>query len=188
MSSLKENEMNEYSEQLLNEYLDDTLNDVQRREAEKLLHASTEARAFLADLQRTFDALAGLDNLPLTHDLSAQLLARIEPPASSSIWARGVMLAQFVTAAFLLMQLWPTVQGWLMDGMMGARGLVAELNWPPFSLEIWMADWETAVMHPFQTSIPSLGLAANQWSLLILLAFAAWVAGNRLLFRDEGSK
>lgn len=184
MSSLKENEMNEYNEQLLNEYLDDTLDDVQRQEAEKLLHDSAAARAFLADLQRTFDALAGLDELPLMHDLSAQLLAKIEPPVLPPLWTRGLMLAQFVAASFLLMQLWPTVQGWLMDGMIGATVLAAELSWPPFSL----ADWETAVMQQFQTGFPSLGLATNQWSLLIGLAFAAWIAGNRLLFSDEGSK
>ncbi len=180
--------MNEYNEQLLNEYLDGTLSDVQRQEAEKLLHDSAAARAFLADLQFTFAALDELDELPLMMDLSEPLLAQIESPTPTPIWARWLMLAQFTAATLLMIQLWPTIQSWLMNSRMATAVLIAELSWPQFSLGRMLVEWETAVIQPFQTGIPSLGLATNQWSLLILLAFAAWVAGNRLLFSDEGVK
>jgi len=179
--------MNDYNEQLLNEYVDGTADDEQRKEAEILLNQSAEARAFLADLQHTFTLLDELDELPLKTDLSEQIIAHIEAPAPSPIWTRWILALQFMAAALLLTQLWPSMQAWLMRNTLATTTLFTEFSWPQLSLDALFTGWETAVIQQFQTSIPSLNLATNQWSLLIMLAFAAWLAGNRLLFNNESS-
>lgn len=170
---------------LLNEYLDGVLNARQQQEVASHLAACGECRAALADLQQLFTALAEVKELPLAADLSARVLADIAPEPESSPWLRPLLIAQMATAVLMLGFLWPTIQNWL--GVMGTAVSTAIAALPPVEIAIGerLAAWQTTLLAQLRFPNLPLDLAAAQWGILVALAFAAWLAGNRLLFVNE---
>ncbi|MCP5099742.1 MAG: hypothetical protein GY943_29665 [Chloroflexi bacterium] len=178
--------MNEQQEQLLNEYLDGTLNEAEQQAAETLLATSAEARAFFAELQQMFIALDELDELPLMTDLSAQVMTQIvAEPATSERWIRWILLAQIAVASLVIMQLWPTLQGWLLRSQDVIATQLNTFTWPELTIWQEIVAWVTAVLNQLTNATPTLNLASGQWSLLIILAFVAWLASNRFLVSNQ---
>ncbi len=180
--------MTHLDEFTLNEYLDGMLDAAAQAEAQAHLAVCGDCRAALAELQQLFTALAKVKELPLTADLSAQVLTEIAAeaePETSAGWLRPLLLGQLLAAAAMLVWLWPVIGGWLQLAGTAVQTAVSQLQPIQFSLGTWLAGWGTAVLSQLQNARPALDLAANQWSLLLLLALALWLAGNRLLFINE---
>lgn len=181
--------MNEREEFLIQEYADGELDDAQRVEAEALLTASAEARAFLAELQSLDLQFAAIADVPLTRDLSAQIVQQVTQEsmldAATSLWGRWLLLTQIIIAAILLWQLWPRLDGWLENGRLAFEMLIADIELPTFAFaELW-TGWETAVFKQTDQFIPVINLPPQQWALLIFIVFVIWLAGNRLLFTNN---
>jgi len=177
--------MTHLDEFTLNEYLDGMLDAAARAETETRLAACGECRAAQAELQQLFTALAEVKELPLTADLSARVLAEIKPEVAAATWLRPLLLGQLLAAAAMLVWLWPLIGGWLRLAGTAVQTALSHLQPIQFSWGTWLAGWGTAVLSQLQNARPALDLAANQWSLLLLLALALWLAGNRLLFINE---
>ncbi len=175
--------MTHLNESLLNEYLDGALDAAAGAAITDHLAACGECRAALADLQAVFFALSEVAEVELAVDLSARVTAALVPEPSP--WLRPFLLAQIAAGVGMVTWLWPTVQGWLALAATAVRGALTAIQ--PIQFGLWerILGWETAVLQQIQHARPAFNLAAGQWAWLIGLALIVWLAGNRLLLRDE---
>ena len=179
--------MKQFDELTLNEYLDGTLDAATRQQVEQWLAESAEAQAMLADLQHTFTALAALDDLPLTRDLAAAVVAQIETEetAVTPAWMYLLLGGQLLAIMGMIIAIWPDIQIRLNSSRTILLTLMTQVSWPEFAIGSRLAAWGTAAWEQLQFNPPTLDLAAGQWGLLLSLAFLAWLAGNRLLFSED---
>ncbi len=181
--------MNEREEFLIQEYADGELDDAQRADAEALLAASAEARAFLAELQSLDMQFAAIADVPLTRDLSVQIERQVAQESMSdiatSLWGRWLLLLQILVAAVLLWQLWPRLNSWLGNGRIAFNALITDIEFPTVAFAELIDGWETAVFEQTDQFIPVINLPPQQWALIILVISVLWLAGNRLLFSNN---
>lgn len=179
--------MNQFNESILNEYLDGTLDESTHQQVEQWLAESEAARNMLADLQLAFSALSNLDDVPLTNDLASLIMAEIEgvETAVFPTWVRWLASIQLVAAVGLVVAYWPSWQQQFSASREIIYSLIININWPQIAIGEQIMDWGTAVWQQLQFNPPILNLATSQWSLLLVLAFLAWLAGARLLFSEE---
>jgi len=172
--------MTHLDEYRLNAYLDGELDAAAQQAAAAHLAACAGCRAALAELQSVFFTLEAMTEVELTTDLSAPVLEAISPVAAP--WLRPFLLAQLTAVIGMVIWLWPTVQGWLAETTVLAR---ASFTLPHVSFWQQALQWGTAVLQQTQHIRPAIPLAANQWTALIVLAFALWLTGNQLLLKDN---
>lgn len=181
--------MQKFNEDQLQEYLDGTLDDQTRQAVEAHLASSPAARAQLAELEALFSSLDALPELPLTADLSVEVMAEIRrETAVSAAWPRwvwGLLLGQALIALLLLGTVWALLLDWLGNGRQLAASWLTTIQLPTlaFLQEFWAgvtAVWQSP-------SLPNLtfDLPTAQWALLFGLALVVWLAGNRLLFVND---
>ncbi|MFQ5400953.1 MAG: anti-sigma factor family protein [Anaerolineae bacterium] len=169
----------------LNEYLDGMLGEADKSAVEAHLAACAECRAVMEELQTLFAMLDEVEEVTLTTDLSARVLADLQPEVAPVQWLRPLLLAQLLGAAGMLTWLWPTVWGWLRQAGTAVRAITLEVALP--QIDVWnrLTAWGTAALHQTQLARPALNLVSWQWAILLTLALVIWLAGNRLLFSNE---
>jgi anti-sigma factor RsiW len=179
--------MNHLDEFQLNEYLDGMLDPASQSAIEAHLTACNTCQAALDDLQAVFLMLDEVDEVALTTDLSARVLAewQTQSQPESAAWLRPLLFLQGAGAIGMVVWLWPVIGGWLV-GMETAVATTLS-TFPPIQFDLWsrLLEWETAVSQQFQLVRPTIDLAAGQWALLIGLALIAWLAGNKFLLTIE---
>lgn len=179
--------MKQFDESTLNEYLDDALDAAVREQVEQWLAESAAAQQMLAELQQTFAALAALDDLPLSRDLSTAVIAHIDAAetAVTPAWMRLLLGGQLLAIMGMIIAIWPDIQMWFNSSRTLLITRMTQVSWPEFAMGSRFAAWGTAVWQQLQFNPPTLNLDAGQWGLLLSLAFLAWLAGNRLLFSED---
>ncbi len=177
--------MTHLDEFTLNEYLDHTLDAETNRMVESHLTSCPTCQQSLAELQTVFAALTAVTDLPLTTDFAPRVLQTIQPEPTTPAWIPWMLLAQLAGAALMLAGLWSSVQTvlarWQTVAQTGIQQMAEVLG---SAWAAWVA-WGTAVWQHPPTFPPVLELAVNQWAWLFLLAFAAWLVGNRLLINEN---
>lgn len=181
--------MDEFNEDLLQEYLDGTLDETTRRAVEVHLASSPATRAQLAELQMLFSRLDALPEQPLTTDLSAAIVAKIEQETAVSRplprWLWGLLLIQATVVLLLLGNVWTSLLNWLGSGRAIATDWFATVQ---LSALAWLNAFWAEVTAVWQTpNLPNLtvDLPTAQWAVLFGLALVVWLAGNRLLFTAD---
>jgi anti-sigma factor RsiW len=91
------------TESLLNEYLDGALDPSGRQRVEVHLVACPECRAREEQLKRLFEALAGLTEQPLAHDLVSYVLPRLPRTPTNLAWKLVLAVQSGFTIALLIL-------------------------------------------------------------------------------------
>ncbi len=173
--------MNHLTNDTLNQYLDHTLSAADQTAAAAHLDACPACRAELARLQDLFARLDAVAELPLSTDLTAQIMAALPPepepdPASWPVW---VMVLQTAVSLILTATLWPTIAALLAQAGQTTRAFLAASapTWPTWaSITAWLATLTAQ-----RPDLPVLNLPAVQWGLLVGLTLLLWLVTNRLL-------
>lgn len=175
--------MTHLDEFTLNEYLDQALDEAAHHQAAVHLATCPTCQAALAELQGVFAALGQVQEMPLTADLAPRILPHLAPE-QSPLWARLVLLAQAVGAAIMLGLLWSSVQETVQQTSLQLESAILQLF--EQVLVQWQAVWAwgTAVFNQPPSFAITPDMITTQWLLLLGLALAAWVAGNRLLLKE----
>lgn len=188
--------MNHLTEIQRNEYLDDTLDDISRRQVKKHLSTCDQCRAELDELHTLFFSLSNLPDAPLTHDLVAGILAHL--PKRNSLWKQPAFLMQSMLTVILLSVSIPILRSFDLQ-------IAIWRNFFGFSIIQWptlpdLID-QVAILftwHPifsfrmpeFSLSIPALPtLSVNaDANFLLMLGISAgmlWIVGNISLLRNR---
>lgn len=175
--------MNHLTEFQLNAYLDGLLDPANQSAVEAHLAACKTCQAALDDLQAVFLMLGEVDEVTLTTDLSTRVLAewQIQTQPESTAWLRPLLLLQAAGAIGMVVWLWPVIGIWLAGVETAVTATLSAVQ--PIQFNLWsrLMNWETAI----QLVPPAIDLAAGQWALLISLALAAWLAGNKFLLTND---
>lgn len=187
--------MSKVDNALLQAYLDDEVSDAERQFVQAQLAENSAWQAALAEQLLVFEALAELEELPLTADLSARVLAALPQPPRISWQTRLLLTVQVGSVLLALLSLWPTLRQRLLfptplaafaQQQVALRGWWQQLlSWQPQLPTLALPDWSPlAAWAQWQTAVPNMGLTTSQWALLLGAAFALWLVGNGLLHRN----
>ena len=186
-----ENQDAHLTTEALNGFLDGFLDPDEIPFVERHLAACDACSARLAELQAVFAGLGALPEIALERDLSAAVLAAIQPPLRLPARLKWGMIAQaaitlvvsIIAAPFLLNSQWGQfIQAWIarLDLIAPQAWLGPALAWAQNLLALQL-DWHAwlAALPQF----PSLGLAQNTLWPLFLAAVLLFILGNGLLLR-----
>lgn len=155
---------------LIQEYLDQMLPPSLESQIGHHLAECEACRLQLGQLQQVFHALQGVQELPLTVDLSSRVLASLEGgPILARL--RPALIAQTVIALLLLLWLRPAAeQNWAIGEWLRPGWAVLVELWANFSQQL--------------SQLPLL-LPGAQWVTVGGLALLAWAVGNGLLLPTQ---
>ncbi|GAB4505233.1 MAG: hypothetical protein Fur0043_22280 [Anaerolineales bacterium] len=180
------------SEEQVNQYLDGLLEASAQQEFEAHLVACANCRRYVDELQALFAGLATLPDLPLPHDLTPRILARlpqkaIVPPRTRSLAAQWGLVTGF--ALWLGMQMTIIVE---LPALLLPNITLPALRLPALQLDILPDQFpmpQIPISQPltFDFQTPSFFLPFSPAHLILLLALAAlpWVMGNVILMRSR---
>ncbi|MFZ0544880.1 MAG: zf-HC2 domain-containing protein [Candidatus Promineifilaceae bacterium] len=182
--------MNHIDDYLLNEYLDGQLDAATRMRVGEHLAVCEDCQVRLAEEQALFASLAQMPDVPLTVDLSRQVVARLSAefkPRPIPRWAIPVVALQVLTAVVLFVWLWPSIQPVLETAGQALPQNIEQIL-PDLSLSQavdplasgaeWLSDLGRALT-------PDSSLPILEGFLIIGLAFILWLAGSGLLLRQS---
>ena len=187
--------MTHLTENQLNEYLDQMLDDSVRQYAENHLAICDQCRSRLEELAMLFSTLADLPDLPLTRDLTPNVLAHLPKEQKiPTLWKNPVLVVQlmlsiilFAASMPLLSRLGQQIAGWWSEITLpqlqfpSLAEMMHLLAWTPrltFTLPKLPLFMPILLKHPFT-------LDAKIVLVLIFPAGLLWVVGNYSLLRNR---
>jgi len=180
-------------EATLNEYLDDSLETATKEEVARHLRICDECQARLVELQHIFTALAAVDDVPISNDISTQIITQLNYEVGARRLPDGLYLAlaiQIGLIAVLFLVLWPNTQTYipeisqpLLDGWFALSAAWTSAQ-PAELLNALATEFYLAA----ESARPPQLLSIDQWLWLVGLALIAWLAGNGLLLRNRNNR
>lgn len=188
--------MNHLDDITLNEYLDHTLDESAHTEAESHLYTCADCRARLADLRMLFADLDKLPEVPLEHDLSPTVLARL--PRENSVknwsWTRALAAQLGVVVGFVLwlvVQIVPLIRipqfVLPMFSPFDIQSLVVKLftvQFPIPKIRFPVFNYQMPTIE-FQFPFFNIPFSPNQIAMLAILVSLLWVVGNIILLKGR---
>ena len=183
--------MNHLTDEQLNEYLDNVLEPAARTDAHRHIESCPGCQARLDEIQAVTAMLAGLPEIPLTHDLSKNVLLRL-PQKSGRIWTRA-LAAELGGALGMLLwlsaEMSKPVAALLLTLALPKISLPA-IHFPEYALKLPSFNVPTAIPRLQVTlpplPLPVLNLPAFDPRLVVpvaILVFLLWIVGNNMLLR-----
>lgn len=189
--------MNHISETQLNEYLDEMLDASTRKEVETHLALCVDCRTRLEALQFVFARLGGLPEIPLAHDLTPVVLAKLPKKTTYLAWQRSLAIQWGVVAGFML---WLGLQAgqlikteylsrlWLIFSRRDFQLVTFDFFVRQFdSLRTFsLPAIQLPIILPIHT-LPKLDIPFTSLQIILLgvLVFLLWVIGNVTLLRGN---
>jgi anti-sigma factor RsiW len=192
---MDDNKLTVEDELMLQAYLDGELPSDEQQIFEARL---TREPVLTAVLRQWRNLMADLDTLPepqLTHDLTAAVLARLDPPQVPLTrgW-RPLLIAQVTLTLLTALLAWPLFASWpavrlvLPDWALFLRFVWSDMAqegmawwtanvWTP---EVWLAQWTAVWQGLDQTISMSLSLLLP----LVVLAAMVWLVSLRFIWRS----
>lgn len=174
--------MNHIDESLLNEYLDEALPEDQSRAISAHLANCQTCMHALNELKLVFSALDEVADIPLTTDLTPEVMAKLgQRHTSMSTRLRLAVVVQAVATLTMVIWLWPLIRLWL--DRMGQQFVemsawfqsLQSLNLEQASTQVYAwFDW-------LREAGPKIDVTTGQWIALLTIALIAWLAGNGFL-------
>ncbi len=174
------------TEAVLNEFLDGELSPTEKAGMELHMKECASCRERLQRLENVFGLLEDLGEKEFEVDLTARVLARLQP---RSRWTGWVLAMEGLLAIVLIVIARPWESGFvrLISGLF-LRGAALL---PKLDPGILLVSFETFI-RKFENGVtPGLhfpALPLQVWIILMVCAFAVWLAGNRLLLSRNGNK
>lgn len=196
--------MNHLTENQLNEYLDNMLDHDSRQQAETHLAGCAQCRAELSELETLFYTLGELPEIPITHDLTQDVLAHLPKNSQApTLWRQPAFVMQslltialiaFSIPAFTFFEerilLWESSLS-LPDitlTLPTLTGITAEFT----ELLAWQFEFnytlpELVIETPTLPPLSSLPISPEPSIMLVLVAVATilWGVGNFSLLRNK---
>jgi hypothetical protein len=174
------------TEAVLNEYLDGELSPTEKERMELHMKKCASCRERLQELGRVFDLLENLGEKEFEVDLTARVINQLQP---RSRWTGWVLALEGLLTILLIVIARPWESGFvrLVSGLlMRGTALLPRLDLSVllFSFEAFIRKFENGVVPGLH--FPALPLQV--WIILMVCAFAVWLAGNRLLLSRNGNK
>jgi Putative zinc-finger len=187
--------MNHLSDFQLNAYLDNILDPSTSRVVEAHLINCNKCRARLEELQSVFSTLKSLTDVKLSHDLSADILARL--PQQSEPALTPIFAAQFGAALgallFIIIELAPAVR---LPPASIFQSLIPEIRFaiPTFQIPTLFSLFTT--INPFSLfsyspfrlpQLPTFQFPLSSFQIFFIAIFTLllWLIGNTILLRER---
>ena len=173
---------NHLTDDLLFDYLDDVLDSAEKAQVVAHLDNCPACTERMAETVALFGEIEALPDVPLTRDLSAEIVERISAETELSTATRSFAVAQLAISIVALVFAWPLLQLlWsplaeitsafsLEEQVVAALVSLheAEMTWQP------VTDW----------GVPEVGLNLEIGVTLLLLTALLWMFTSRSILRE----
>ncbi len=195
--------MKHLSENQLNEYLDNILDNDSRQEAETHLASCVQCRAELTELETLFSTLGELPEIPITHDLTQNILARLSKKTQvPALWRQPAFVMQSLLTIALVAFSIPAFTSFFEEHILLWESsftlpvitlpTLAETTAEFTELLAWQFEFnytlpELVIETPTMPTISSLPISPEPGIMLVLVAVATilWGFGNFSLLRNK---
>ncbi len=184
------------ADDLLNEYLDGAIGAEQRNSIEAELLVCSRCRRRLDELQGVFTVLHNWPEIPLGRDLAPAVLAAVNRRSSSWLTGQIILVSQLAISVALLASVWSFLVQQTQSIAFEERisrvlnGLNESLALFSSQWATWTASWAMLIQRgsALARTLPPIELPALTLWITIGAIGLAWLLGNGLLLRGNGSK
>ncbi len=195
--------MKHLSENQLNEYLDNMLDNDSRQQAETHLASCVQCRAELTELETLFSTLGELPEIPITHDLTQDVLTRLPKKMQvPALWRQPAFVMQSLLTIALVAFSIPAFTSFFEEHILPWESsftlpvitlpTLAETTAEFTELLAWQFEFtytlpELVIETPTMPTISSLPISPEPGIMLVLVAVATilWGFGNFSLLRNK---